>query len=434
MSTESVNLPVVAGGAGAGSLTSQLQGEKTIIVSGLQGTINVQAKIGSAGWCTVASFSGSNQSQDKVIKVVADEMRVDATSGDAASVEVVAERASTSSVDVPAPPSSGAGASVDASGLGSLMTIEVADFQGQGSINIEASGDGASWGTIASFQGNGCETLEVSAKFLRAVGNGASGTIAAAAEDPAITSGPLHIVFRPEATGDDAPGGNVYTDFAEAFAAAKAATVFGTVEFEWDSRFSTHLNGLGATACILPAGAWDWEGIVWYFKQQNVPNYSLPGSGNSNVDVMDGSVNTNLTAITGPGPGVVSYDGPTDDAFLVNYLEVGTNVSFTNTVVGAGAMFTNAGGTAVIGFGKQNVYGGMGHAVQTLAVEPVIRATAFFAVLAHAGVIAKNCSKGTGFFFQARSSDSDGQDIGAAGVFQQDQLVLDGGFTASSPR
>lgn len=218
--TELITLPIVAGGVGAGVATANLQAKRTIQVTSLEGTVIIEASNdGGLTWCQVASFSGSTE--DQVKTVAAGMMRVNATSGNAGEVQIVAERGLIRTGVIPSPPVSGAGASLIVSQFGCLSTFIVQDFDGNGSVNIEVSGDGVEWSTAASFQGNGCKTIDISALFVRAMGNNATATLSMGSEEPAVsalTSPCADFVF----TETKPNGGNVYTDWEELLDAANA--------------------------------------------------------------------------------------------------------------------------------------------------------------------------------------------------------------------
>lgn len=271
MSTESVSLPIVAGGPGAGISVLELSPCKNIVVAGLSGTVNVQAKVGGADWCTVASFSGSVL--DKVVEVVADQFRVDATNGSVSSVEVVAERGSNRTGDIPVPPSSGPGADLDVAQFGERTTFQLTGKSGSGSVNIEASGDGINYSVITSFQADGCKTVDcTSAKFVRAVGNGASAVaIGIGSADPAIsgiTAPRTKFVFRPNAPGEVT--GNEYKDWATLVAATQEVSGMKEIWFVTDDTAlgSVPLGGDPFDYNIeIPAGDWDMRDVTWVFPQ-----------------------------------------------------------------------------------------------------------------------------------------------------------------------
>jgi len=262
MTTQLKTLPVVNGGVGAGVATVDLEAKKNIIVSGLVGTVTVEGKIGSGDWCPVCTFSQAVL--DKQVTDLYSEMRVNATTGEAASVTVVAERTLTRQVDVPVPPSNGPGASVDTTDLGCLTTLQLSGKNGNGSVNVESSGDGVSWGVIASFQANGCKTVRVSSKFLRAVGVNATGTVTAIAEEDAASalSAPAPtFVFRPNMAEE--ASGNVYKDFRLLEQAAKSVEGEKIIFFEDDGGF-----------IVIPGETYDMSNCVWRFCLSQATDYN----------------------------------------------------------------------------------------------------------------------------------------------------------------
>jgi hypothetical protein len=270
--TELISLPIVAGGIGAAVSTSQLNAKKTLLATGLSGTVIIEASNDGIHWCQIASFSGSVT--DKIVTVAAAMMRVNSSSGNVASAQVIAERGVVRSGIIPVPPSNGPGAALDVTDFGCLTTIIVGDFSGSGSVNVEVSGDGVEWSTLFSFNGTGCQTKDVSAKFIRAVGNSASASLAAASEEPGtstLTAPADAYVFRPGATGDDAPGGNVYTDWEELYAALQSTRNQGPRTLYFDGRFSGEFDPDGAGLCTIPEGVWDMKEVTWTCIQASSP-------------------------------------------------------------------------------------------------------------------------------------------------------------------
>jgi hypothetical protein len=84
------------------------------------------------------------------------------------------------------------------------------------------------------------------------------------------------LVWRPYATGANAPGGNVFTGpgqdgFLEFYQAYEALKDRGTVELHFDSRYSTDLDGDGNPTCLIPlppAGIdrWNFRGAKWVWN------------------------------------------------------------------------------------------------------------------------------------------------------------------------
>src|SRR6266550_743234 len=167
--TNSTVLPVVAGGAGPTVVTSDLAATKTVIVTNVSGTIDIEASGDGVNFCAVGSLKSSNDNQ--VIVVAASHMRVVATNSSASSVIVIAEQSLVRSAVIPPPPVNGPGESIDVSIFGPITTVYVEKGAG-GSIDLQISGDNVNWATFKSFQTSGCTTEDISARFVRAMGNG----------------------------------------------------------------------------------------------------------------------------------------------------------------------------------------------------------------------------------------------------------------------
>jgi hypothetical protein len=236
-----------------------------MIVTGVSGTINLEvSNDGGATWCQIVKSFKMNAS-DQVDDFVAGMMRVNATTGGASEVQIVAERAIARASAIPNAPSNGPGASLDVTSFGCETTVVVAGFSGVGSINVEISGDDSEWSTAFSFNKDGCETKNISAKFIRVNGNDATATVSLASVDsPAIVGEPLTtFVFRPGATGDDAPGGNVYTDEDAIIAALTATANDGKRVVEFDARYSPHSASIGGTRPVCRVTKqWPMENVA----------------------------------------------------------------------------------------------------------------------------------------------------------------------------
>lgn len=209
--TLAIILPIVAGGIGAPVSTAMLQAEKIIQVTGLKGTVNIESSNdGGATWCQAASFSGAVE--DQKVLVASALMRVNATEGSTNAVQVLAEEGVIQSAVIASPPSVGPGADTDVETFGLPTTINVGNFQGKGSVNIEISGDGSNWSTAFSFRSNGCQTKEIFALFIRANGNNATADISVASENPGAQNLPLppfdpvDIFIYARLTGSDITG------------------------------------------------------------------------------------------------------------------------------------------------------------------------------------------------------------------------------------
>jgi hypothetical protein len=279
--TNSTVLPVVAGGAGPTVVTSDLAATKTVIATNISGTIDIEASADGVNFCAVGSLKSSNDNQ--VIVVAAAHMRVVATNSSASSVIVIAEQSLVRSAVIPPPPVNEPGASIDVSSFGSITTVYVEKGTG-GSIDIQISGDNINWATFKSFQTSGCSTEDFSTRFVRAVGNGATGTVAIASEEPAaraLNSPAPAFVFRPGGIA----GGNVYVSWAPLVAAM--SSVQGRKMLEFDDSI--------VTPCVIPPGAWAMKDVVWagYGPRSN------PSVFRTVVDITEGAVFTDLRMIGG---------------------------------------------------------------------------------------------------------------------------------------
>jgi hypothetical protein len=237
----STNLPVAIGGIGATQDTQNLAAFKTVVVNGLSGTIVIEASGDGVNFNTAVSFISGQEAGQKSITVSARAMRVDATDGSASSVEVIAEGSLARNAVVPTPPADGPGAALDISSFGSLSTIFVTNHPQRGSINIEVSANGVDWATaFKTFAGSGLFTEKITARFVRAVGRGASADVAIASEESlstALTSPSDGFVLQASPGGTQ--GGNVYLDVNFASLIDAMNQVEGWKTIFVDDRFGT---------------------------------------------------------------------------------------------------------------------------------------------------------------------------------------------------
>lgn len=227
--SNNTNLPVVAGGLGAAQSVADLAAQKTIIVTGLVGTIKIEASADGTNFVGIFTFTAGAGSKQQTLTVAARSMRVNATAGDASSVEVIAEESLARNGVVPVPPDNGPGAALDITTFGPITTVYVSNHTGQalqndGVVNIEISADGVNWAqAFKSFDRASFDTQVISARFIRAVGSAATADIAVASEESpsqSITSPALAFIFRPGGV----QGGNVYTTWPDLM------TALGSVE------------------------------------------------------------------------------------------------------------------------------------------------------------------------------------------------------------
>lgn len=246
MTTQCVDLDIVGGGVGAPSNVSALAAKKTIVVSGVTGSINIEAGIGGE-FCVVKTFG--TPVTDDTFEVVCDEVRVDATNGNASSVQIAGERAASRFIEVPAPGGGGIGDPINVKELGEINSA-IADDP-DGSLVLEISQDPADPPDPNSFSqvfknftvSNKCQTECFSACWARSRAISGSGSaIQLGAQESAVggAAGALSgstVIWRPGAEGEDAPGGNVFPDFFDALAAAQSLEPYGEVDFVVDGRF-----------------------------------------------------------------------------------------------------------------------------------------------------------------------------------------------------
>lgn len=186
MSTVGISLTVPATNtAGAASATGNMQGVKTLVVEEatgvFSGTVIIEARASSGGYCQVASFSRPGS---KEIDIPCDEMRVrrgGAGTG-TPTVDVSAEEGIVRAAALTVPAAVGVGASTNVSTFGEHISLFVGS-PFNGSIEIEGSADDTDFAQVfKSFVGPGCEVKDVPANYLRVRrrGTGTSGT-------PAVT-------------------------------------------------------------------------------------------------------------------------------------------------------------------------------------------------------------------------------------------------------
>jgi hypothetical protein len=239
------------------------QGEvKTIQVVGpFQGDLDIEAHCGGE-WIVVAKFSTEGE---KTIRAALQEVRVVNRTNGSPDVSISANDDGARFVELVVN-----GPTVDVSALGTFNTFIMNGTSGF--VKIEISEDGADWTTLKTFQNKTIYSEEVVAKFMRAQGNGFTSVCVGAIDEASASLVITQLVYRPEATGDDAPGGNIYTDWAELYERFEASKVFGNVEILIDARFSTVIEPGGETVAMIPARPdpsnpgqflqWDMDGSI----------------------------------------------------------------------------------------------------------------------------------------------------------------------------
>lgn len=169
----------------------------------------------------------------------------------------------------------------------------------------------------------------------------------------------LTLVYRPGATGAEAPGGNVYTNWADLQTALDQTKFLGYRQVEFDNRFAppsptgvpaiAGLNPALIPAPAVPGTIYDHRDVIW------VQRLLAPGDGSMQVEIEDGAQFKNLMRVdcnilnliyNGTTPGNVPFKmsrwdntatgatAPTGLTFFNKH-----NLRIYNTVVGAQPMF-----------------------------------------------------------------------------------------------
>ena len=335
MTTVAKSLPVVAGAVGAAVEVGEMALKKTVVVTDLQGTVTIEAGI-NGEWCSLKTFAAPDT--DETFEIVCAEMRVNATSGGSATVAVAAERTQSEFVTLPAD-----GSSVDVTALAEQNT---AFSPGEGS-HVEISQDGVNWAQVfQTFNAAGCDSECFSAVYARAVG-GVDIQLGAQPKGSgdAFSAPRTAFVWRPGATGEYAPGGNVYTEWAEVYAAIQATP--GPKRLVVDSDHSTVLNpdynfgGFfpnGNRVAEVPAGTWDMTNTI-ISGLKTLPLDAALGISSSlaiiqfgddavweGINIIDGQMNTQLTFIGNNTNGPSLIQDP-----LRGVITIIDEIQFTNT-------------------------------------------------------------------------------------------------------
>lgn len=234
---------------GAAVDVSAMGKTKTVIVGSVDGNVNVEYATDAAGtaWASLASFQDPG---NKTVDVAAHWMRA---TGGSANVDVAGSAVGSVFAQIPTPADGAAGATVDISNLPLFKTVVVSPFEG--TVNIEASEDGTSWAQVMTFHGGGGKSLAFYGALARAKSTEGAPTIyiggANEGDLTTITAPLAGLVYRPEATGDDAPGGNVFTTWAPLMAVIDQTKHLGLRVIQIDDRFSAPVEA------TIPEGIWN---------------------------------------------------------------------------------------------------------------------------------------------------------------------------------
>ena len=158
----------------------------------------------------------------------------------------------------------------------------------------------------------------------------------------------LRYVYRPGATGVDAPGGNVFTDWTLLMAALDATRHLGTRVLEFDDRFQS--------PAPIPPGVWNMTDVMWTNLQVGRPVF---------VELLDGAsivLDPIAEALRFDGFGFEIFSnrtGPVAPFVGFNILTGGNNVRFFNDDPAALPMFEMGEFNEFI-FSGENSRGGFG--------------------------------------------------------------------------
>jgi hypothetical protein len=243
---------------GAPSDASALGKTKTVNATGsFSGQLVLEANCGGE-WGEVLRFNkAGNQTIDAALK----ELRVNASGINGTVTQVTVSAADTGAkfVELPAD-----GTPVDVSALGTFKTvIVIGSINGQ--LKVQISDDGVAWTDWQAFPNSTVESAEVVTQFMHVdySGAGVPDVCVGAINESSDAAAPITAyVFRPEATGPDAAGQNVYTDWEELYAALQSTKGQGPRELWFDARFST-VTVVTGPACVIPEGTWDMKDVAW---------------------------------------------------------------------------------------------------------------------------------------------------------------------------
>jgi len=338
MSTICKIIPVTPGAVGAPESVSDLAAEKTFVIKGVVGSLQIEAGI-AGKFCPVRTVGSSDN--DFVFTVVCEELRVDASNG-SGEVSVAAERAESRFVTCP-----GDGTPVDVTLLGSINTALMDDADAV-NVALEISQDydplnpgAATWAQVMkSFTKNQkCDTAIFQACYARSVaqGDSAEADIALGAQEDALAaiSEPRSgIYFHPGGV----EGGNVYTTWEGAYGAVQALIASGQeVDLHFISADSPDIGLSGQPSCLIPAGDWDMYQVHWVSSpNQNVGDFRVF------VQFEDGAIVHGLEELTGEAWELVNNSLVNSPLVDINVFTCsGLWVRFRQYLAGAAPFFNN---------------------------------------------------------------------------------------------
>jgi hypothetical protein len=212
----------------------------------------------------------------------------------------------------------------------------------------------------------------------------------------------LNFVYRPDATGEDAPGGNVYTDWFELMAAVDATSKLGERTIEFDSRFSTAPSGVA----VIPPGTFNMTNTVWVSTGDTETAILLADGVLFTVDPPGPNGDVNIMRFEGPFMTIVGNRTAGPAPFTdIGILARGLVTRFIqNPALGSAALpmfaVTPAAGSITLAFDTGR--GGLGQFPVSLFLPPgppiIDTGTDIVELRANAGLFANDIVTGAGFF------------------------------------
>ncbi len=227
-----------------------------------------------------------------------------------------------------------------------------------------------------------------------------------------VTSGTSgRVVYRPGATGADAPGGAVFTDWAKLDAAVLTPEqkALGKLEIEFDPRFSLETNAvLGVPVCLI-------EGVVSDMTNVSI-HHHLAGAGHPGsfqhvfIEFRDGGVFDHLLEIDGPSLFIIGNNTVETSIPLYEFEQLvvnGWRNQMFSTLVNAVPLFDVVGTFATIVLnGNSNNFGEV--AVGNVSLTEILDLPAGKTMrwVVQEGLIVPDTVRGDGVFFYLFQSDT----------------------------
>lgn len=254
MSNIFLDIPVPAGnGVGAPVDTTGMGNPKTVEIAGdFRGSVIIEASL-DGGITYSAVWVFTTNPKKKVLNFAADRVRV-RRSGvpnigpGLPSVSISANNFGALFAALPV------GIAVNTSALGNDKTVTVNGLSTHGVINIEVSEDGINWATCLTFNNDDIQFRKFTAKFMRAMGTGATVNVGAVNDESGGVDAGTCLVYQP---GGGGTGPVVYEDWNALIGqlnTIRAATPGCEVPVIIDDSFSS--------PAVIPSGSYDLVNVV----------------------------------------------------------------------------------------------------------------------------------------------------------------------------